>query len=329
MNLNFKMRWFRPVFSLTLICILIGFLDIKKCWSLITLAKPGYLTAGFLFYGASAFMEAARFYMAAKKIGKVLPYNTSLYFQFLALFYGAFLPGGQLSMEAVRGYHLIRLGISKTDMIAVIFFIKALGLYVLFGSILFGFFEDRPLPQLVPVFMAVGFIFILVTVMSVLFFRCTKQINSAEKVQNSFNPFIAKRFSNQFSINVLTVFQTFKESIIRQRKGVMLILILTCISFFTIIAGNYCFANALEMEISLISMTWMMGLAGVIQIIPISSSIFGTRDITFIYLLQQLMGFDLDKIGTFIIVINIGLLAMSIIGGIWKFWRVFIKKAGY
>lgn len=309
-------RWGRPLVSLALMAYIFAMLDIRNGWTIIEKSTLSFLLLGFASYLAAVLVDATRFFLFFNKFSSSIKYTQNLYIHFLSLFYGVFLPAGSLSSEMIRGYQISKYGYSKSEIFTVIMIIRGIGFYALLAAAaIAGLMVNMPDPAVMMLTRIIAGVFFVATITGAFFFLNKNSIRLGQNINRRLN-ISTLNFSQRIS-NLLNV----QQDVIVHRKLFMLSLfLLTCLDYIFFIIGNIFFSKALGMDLSFINMAWITGITGISQILPLATSIFGMKDITFWYLLK-LKGYNFNQIGSFLIVINLSLLLITLSGGFWEFVR--------
>lgn len=127
------------------------------------------------------------------------------------------------------------------------------------------------------------------------------------------------------SVNIDKLILNIRMMVVERKKKILFVLGLTLVGYLFSIFGNLLFAQSLGIDITLLKMGWVNGLTGISMLLPLGLFSFGGKDLTYWYLFKSL-GFDMNQIGAFLLLINAGYIMNAAIGGFWELYRLISFK---
>ena len=245
-------------------------------------------------------------------------FSTLLKLNLLGIFYAVFLPGGQLTGEAIKSYHFVK---GKDDKERIIFSVVMDRLISLIVFVFFGFISLLLAHPAISQYSALTLLFSALSLGSALllllfnraFFIFLEGLR--RRIFRGSRSLFASLVEKVFS--VMSVYkgeyQTLRSALF---YGALFQIINT--------VGTYTLAMSVHADVSLLTISWVNTLVSIVVFIPVTFMGLGLREGSYAYFLS-LVGISAERaIGISALVFLVSLL-LAVIGGFLEYKRVFLK----
>ncbi len=271
-----KRRWLtilKWLISLLLIGWILWRTDLREIGAALLAASPWLLLLAASLHLIGLLISAYRWRLLLRATGAdaALPFLMESYM--VSIFFNNFLPS-TIGGDAIRAYDSWRVGVSKSQAVAIIFVDRFLGLVALMCFALVALPFSDSLTQTVPwlkLWVLLGFAAML-TVVWAIFFLPSRLADLIGKLPLPFSAKIQR---------LLAAFLTFqgRRDVLLKQLGLSLLLQINVIIHY------YLIAQALHLAVPLFSFFLMIPLITVIMMLPISINAIGIRESAFSFFL--------------------------------------------
>ena len=290
-----------------IIYYLLSKIPLSEVIASVTSARVDYVIAAFIISILSQLILAHRLRFLTDKQGMSLPTSQILEINLAAVFYGLFLPGGNLTGGAIRFYKLARTDKKMAEALASIVFDRmAATIALCVIGILFWLVNLPSNSGYIGLSMivALGILFILYIL---LFDKRTtdslrkrfKSVNLSFVSQKIHNLLISLNQYQNLSLSSLTFI--FALSITAQLLGTLI---------------YYLLAIALGINITFVAIGWIRSAVIIISMVPISISGLGVREGVLLFLLKPYGVIGEQALALSFLVFGVTLLFIGLVGGV-------------
>jgi glycosyltransferase 2 family protein len=307
---------FRVFIAFGILYYLFRKVPVSHVISTIANANSNYLFSSLLITILMSLVVSYRLKLLAENQG--VPVTTLQAFEInaAALFYGLFLPGGNLAAGLIRFYKLSSISRKMTEAVASLTFdriISAIALCIVGISFWFGHFPSNS------GFIALGMSFVLTGLILVNFVVFFDR-----------NSILLKKLSELLDLTILssgisklvTIINRFRRL---SSNSIAFILTLSLTSQLLGVVVYYLLALALNIDISFLAMGWIRCAVVLITMIPISISGLGVREGSLLLLLKP-YGIDSDEsLALSFLIFTMTVVMIGFIGGLLEGLRFLLK----
>jgi hypothetical protein len=286
--------------------LLIIKIPLSEVIAALTAAKVNYIVTTCILSIVIQFVLTYRLKLLTDKQGMSLSFLQLFDINLAAVFYGLFLPGGNLAGGAIRFYKLSKPANKRAQALASIIFDRVVATAALCTTGIMFWLADFSLHADYIALTMILIILALLIFCILLFDR--RALLTLEKFLEWINlPIFSKK------VNKIAV--SFSEYRNLSPSALANILVLSIIAQLLGILIYYLLAKSLGINITFITMGWIRSAVIVITMIPISVSGLGVREGTFFFLLKT-YGISGEKaLALSFLVFSITLLFIGLIGG--------------
>lgn len=270
-------------FGVALLTILFVKLDIYKVGNVLKNAHVGWLIGALLVYFTALFINAYKWRLLLGALGIASKTWDLFKANLISFFYGAVLPGGQVTGEAVKCYRITKGEGRKTDFVASVFMDRLTGLAasvwlglvgVIFTS---SYFSQRS--------SLIGLLTILSVASAGIFILTDARVAGwAERVAGKLVESI-KIDLLRYAVRVVQLFFCFRGTAVAVWRSVGLGIVFQLLCAFC----GMLIAMSIGVSVSYFDMLWVTSLVSILVVIPISIMGIGLREGGFVYLLGLLL----------------------------------------
>ncbi|MFA6536520.1 MAG: lysylphosphatidylglycerol synthase transmembrane domain-containing protein [Candidatus Paceibacterota bacterium] len=294
--------------SILLINFLLTKIDYQSVLAVLGELKWGYFAVAVLISFVALFINAYKWRILLTPIISTVSVIKLFELNLIGLFYGNFLPGGQLTGEVVKTYRVLPLLSEKYKIVFSVFFDRVTGFIALsiLGAVVFlvaG--PNLARPNAIEWSFAILF---LISVVSVLLFN-KKFFSLMVKVGSLLIP--AQGWPDRIFKNLVSGFNLYLGDYRLIGKSIMVGVVFQFVNFLSL----YFVSLALNLPIGLTNIIWVYALVSVILFIPISIMGLGQREISFVYLLG-LIGVSETHAVSLSLGVFVSILAGALVGGL-------------
>jgi uncharacterized protein (TIRG00374 family) len=307
-----KWVWLRAGISIAIICILLWRIDIRQLFQAFLQAKVSLWGVAFLLMVLEQGLMALAWNVLLRAKGYQIPFNSMFYIFLMGNFFGLALPSSAGS-DAVKGYAVFKQiddGVNTVSSL-ILFRVLGIGLLITIASIcvlVFGsLFRDEKI-----VFIVLGLMFLFVLFFVFLSLRIVR--NLLKKTLN----YKYLRKIGDFSLRLYDSIIEYKK----YRSALGKVLLISCGIQASRILGIYVVGLSIGITLSIQYYMIIVPVVIVITLIPVTVAGLGLREISFIYLFEQI-GFSGTAAFTLSILIDLIILLLSLIGGVIYFIKGF------
>lgn len=267
----------RLSFAIGILYYLLSKIPLSEVIASVTSAKVDYVIAAFIISILSQLILAHRFRFLTDKQGLSLSTSQVLEINLAAVFYGLFLPGGNLTGGAIRFYKLARTDKKMAEALASIVFDRVAATIALCVIGILFWLVDLPSNSGdigLSMIVALG----ILSIVYVLLF------------DRRISPFLRKRLK---SVNLSFVSQKVHKLLVSlnqyQNLSLSSLAFIFALSITTQLLGTliyYLLAMSLGMNITFVSIGWIRSAVVIISMVPISISGLGVREGVLLFLLK-------------------------------------------
>ncbi len=273
--------------------------------------KIVYLLPAILLQIGSIYISAAQMkvFVSQQKMDFTVPKLMQI--NFITFFYRLFLPG-ELSAGVVRWHKLSRPGGMRAQALACIVLARATNILTLaIIGIVFFLIEMPYNYNYVSVSLVVGLLF------SFLLFLSIINAHISSKIEYFASKLNFSKIPNLVREKVIKVWNSIKEfhkiPLNSLRYGVFLSVLFHSLQ----ISSIYFFMQAVDINISIISITWITAAVFFLQMLPISISGLGVREYTFVFLLKKYGVYASDAMALSLLIFGVSI-AFAFLGAIFE-----------
>jgi uncharacterized protein (TIRG00374 family) len=307
-----KWVWLRAGISIAIICILLWRIDIKQLFQAFLQAKVSLWGVAFLLMVLEQGLMALAWNVLLRAKGYQIPFNRMFYIFLMGNFFGLVLPSSAGS-DAVKGYAVFKHiddGVNTISSL-LIFRVLGIGMLITIASIcvlVFGsLFRDDKI-----VFIVLGLLFLFV-----LFFVFL----SLKIVRNLLKKTLSYKYLRKIGDFSLRLYDSIIEYK-KYRSAIGKVLLISLGIQASRILAIYVVGLSIGITLSLQYYLIIVPVVIVITLIPVTVAGLGLREISFIYLFEQI-GFSSTAAFTLSILIDLIILLLSLIGGVIYFIKGF------
>ena len=198
--------------------------------------------------------------------------------QLVARLFGTFLPGGQLASESIKTYKLFKFYPQKNSIVSV-GIEKIMGFIgLIFVTTFLLFLDVRHKYNLQYIFLS-----FLIFISVMLYVLANVRINR-------FLEMIGKRSGSLFIDNMLKHLIEFSAILAKAKKNhskLFSIFLIASVSQLIGIVSIYFLAKSVSINISLITIGWISGVFGIIQLLPVTIAGLGIREVSYAFFLKD------------------------------------------
>lgn len=302
-------RWLSFALRATVAVALLGFLfsriPVGRVADAIASVRGAPLVAALLLTLFLQLLLAQRLVLVAREQRIWLSLGRALAINLGALFYGLFLPGGNVARVAVRAYNLARAPSGDVVAAAAVLLFDRFIATAALGVVGLGFWlAERPEATI-----GIGAAFLATSALPLLLFA------TAMKGSPRSDP--AQPFSGAGKLGFL---ERARESLRRFRampiRTLLLVLAASVVVHLLTALLFLALAMALGMQVSLVTMGWVSTTTTLLTMLPITPSGLGVREGTLVFLLGRYGVSGASAIGLSFLVFAVSVLLVGALGGL-------------
>ncbi|MBM2826343.1 MAG: hypothetical protein HW403_407 [Dehalococcoidia bacterium] len=302
-----KIPWpiLRAAVSVLLLGLVIAQVEILDLWSYMASANLVLVAAGFAAAIASWCVNTQKWGVLLKTLGEEQSFWSLLALNFTGLFYSLVLPG-QVSGEVVKGMRLSKLGVRVSSVAVSIAVDRATGVVALAVFILVGTLLAPRVPLAGPVSLAALALLAVIFVPWLLV--VTGHLGNVSPTLRGGEGLVGA---------VLRATSALWNAFVSYRKPSVMgvALLYSFAAQLLVVVSNYMVAQALNVPISFVSLTWVVAAVSILHLAPISLAGLGVREGAYVFLLYQYGVPTSQGLGLSLLVFGI-ILGQGLIGGV-------------
>lgn len=311
------LRLLRVFIAFGILYYLFSKIPLSEVMAAITSAKVGYVLAAFIISILSQFILAYRLKFLTDRQEISLSTFQLLEINLATVFYGLFLPGGNLTGGAIRFYKLSRPSNKRVEALAAIAFDRVAATIALCViGILFWLFDLPPNSGYIGLSMIVALGGLLI--LYILLFYKRIMLSLPKYFELIDLPLFSKKLNNLFislnqyeNLSLSSLAFIFMLSIAAQLLGTLI---------------YYILAMSLGIDISLITIGWIRSAVIVMTMLPISLSGLGVREGVLLFLLKPYGILREETLALSFLVFGATLLLIGAIGGLLEGRKLFLPS---
>ncbi len=301
--------FFKIIVSVSLVYFVFTKVNIGEVTDLFAEMRWGYFLLGLFFMAIVFCVSIKKWQLLLRHLNINESFKALLKLGFAGVFYGAFLPGGQLAGETIKGYRIIQGRSEKEKIVFSIVMDKLMSLvaFVVLGFGAFIFYHPAIANYYQIFYLFVPFFLGSIVILS--FFN----IKTFELLKR-FQKFVLSRAGEKINSIIHKIMDTiFLYRGAYQTLCKVLFYGLTFQLLSTL--GLYFFALSIYLHVNYINLLWVNTLVNIVLIIPVTIMGLGIREGSFVYILS-LLGVPNSKALGLSLLFFLSSLIFSAIGGI-------------
>jgi uncharacterized membrane protein YbhN (UPF0104 family) len=277
----------KAVVSVGVLVVIAFFVPVTDVIDTVKAARPDFLLAGWALFVFAYFVGAWSLRILTKRQGVSISTLSIFEVNLATQFYQLFLPGGFVTGGVVRWYKITRYDHKPAEVLAAILFNRMLEVWSL-SLLALGFFlldgeaSRQPLLSgVLAVVFATLCVLYLISISRWAWRRFDGIVDSLSVLPNMIREHTLKLSKS------LAHFNTFDP------VGHAIILALAVFRNLIRIASLACFSNAIELDLTTVTLTWVRSFTQLVNLVPISYSGLGIRELSLLALLKP---YDLSEV---------------------------------
>lgn len=308
----------RVLVAALVLTYLVTRIDLANVWDAIRATPPGSAVTAFAVWMLGWWIVSYRLSLLMQAQGVPMRTFEALEINLATLFYGLFLPGGNLTGIAVRFYRLSRAGgryaagllAMASDRVAATAAISVVGLGCWFLDP-----RDKPAAAFAVLAISAG-----VAVMTIAPFAASEQIRRVARM--------LRTSSLEWLYGILRrAGQAFDAIAHLPGRTIALLLLLSCLAQVPGILAFEILARALGLPLSFVTLGWVRSVVLIVTALPISVAGLGVREGILLLLLRPYGVADHDALAFSLFVFAVTIVGAGLLGGVLEMFRWLVPRA--
>jgi glycosyltransferase 2 family protein len=269
----------RCLIGFGLLIVVFSIIDITKITAAISKADPKYIAIGILPVIANRFVYAWQLGATLQHHQVPSTFTRAFIVNTIAGFYSIFIPGGAAASAVMKWYRLSQTNVKKTEVFAAILFLRLVNTIVIFAFGFFALIVENPLDLKFGLWLIPA----IVGGLALLFFLISRIVRTR-------GPEICQKFFPEGAIEGLL--EKVRKLMIAlshssRLSGRLALLIVATPALGQILSALvfYAVACGLQLQLSFVTLIWIVSMVYFIQMIPASLSGLGLREGALVFLL--------------------------------------------